>query len=86
MSDSNDDGFARLQADLHSALSQVLNNHDQDGPCYLMRFVVLAEVVDRTGARALWQIAADGMKRWDTLGLLQHALTSEYGLPDPETE
>lgn len=80
--DPDENEYAQLQADLHAALSSVLNDHDTDGPCYLTRFVVLAEVVDKDGARALWQVAADGMKRWDTLGLLQHALTSEYGQPN----
>jgi hypothetical protein len=75
--------YAALQADLHAAVSKVINDHE-DGPAYLMRFVVLAEIVDAEGGRGLWQVAADGMMRWDTLGLLEHARDTECGSADPE--
>jgi hypothetical protein len=68
--------YTALQADLHAAISKVINDHE-DGPAYLMRFVVLAEIVDADGGRGLWQVAADGMMRWDTLGLLEHARDTE---------
>ena len=78
---NDDDRFAALQADLHAAVQEVIAKHDDDGPIYLQRFVVIAEIIDRGGVRALWQVAADGMKRWDTLGLLEHARSSEWVLP-----
>jgi hypothetical protein len=72
-----EDGFAALQADLHAALSRVINDHE-DGASYLTRFVVLAEVVEDDGQRVLWTVAAEGMRRWDTLGLLEDARLREY--------
>lgn len=73
----DDEQIAAMQADFHAALSEVINKHEEGG-AYLTRFVVLAEVVDAAGERAVWQVAADGMKAWDTLGLLDHARSVEY--------
>jgi hypothetical protein len=72
-----DEEFSKLQANLHAAVQQAIA--DQEGQAtYLMRFVVLAEIVDSNGERAVWQVAADGMKRWDTLGMLDHARAVEH--------
>lgn len=81
---TNDGRYAELQASLHAAVSKAINDHEEDAS-YLTRFVVLAEVVDSEGDRALWQVAADGMKRWDTLGLLDHARSVEYASTSAET-
>ena len=70
---SDDERFAKLQA----VIQQALNEHDGQKN-YLMRFVVLAEVIDPEGQRAVWQVAADGMMRWDTLGMLEHARATEH--------
>lgn len=71
-----DDGHAKLKADMHAAVQQVIAEAE-GAPTYLMRFVVLAEIVDSEGERALVQVAADGMMSWDTLGLLEHARSVE---------
>lgn len=84
MSDE-DEQFAKLQADLHATLSEVINDHE-GSPAYLMRFVVLAEIVDSKGERALLQVAADGMMRWDTLGLLEHARSVEWAAGSTEAD
>ena len=74
---SKEEQFAKLQADLHAAIQHVVTDHE-GAPTYLMRFVVLAEIVDSEGERALVQVAADGMMCWDTLGLLEHARSTEW--------
>ena len=77
------DEIAKLRADLHAAVQQVIAGHE-GAPTYLMRFVVLAEIVDSEGERALFQVTADGMKRWDTLGLLEHARAVEWAATNAE--
>lgn len=75
--------FPRLQSDLHAAIQAAIADHE-GAPAYLMRFVVLAEIVDSEGERGLVQVAADGMMRWDTLGLLEHARSVEWAATNAE--
>ncbi|MEV4672724.1 hypothetical protein AB0K34_13800 [Actinomadura sp. NPDC049382] len=74
---AQDDDFASLQSDLHGAISKAVSDHEGTAT-YVNRFVVLAEIVDGDGERALVQVSADGMMRWDTLGLLEHARSVEW--------
>ncbi|MBN6054498.1 hypothetical protein JYK22_21330, partial [Nonomuraea sp. RK-328] len=74
---AGDGDIKAIQADFHAALSEVINRHEPS-KAYLTRFVVLAEVVDGEGERMVWQVAADGMRAWDTLGLLDYARSVEY--------
>lgn len=46
-------------------------------PVMVNRFVILAEVLDNDGERRLWQITSDGMKTWETLGILACATAEE---------
>lgn len=39
----------------------------------LGRWVLLAEVVDITGERAMWTLSAEEQKPWETLGLIRLA-------------
>lgn len=41
-----------------------------DPGAMVQRFVLLAEVVDADGERALWTLTAPDAKPWDTLGLM----------------
>lgn len=77
--------FTKLQADLHAAVSKAISDHEQSAS-YLTRFVVVAEIVDSNGERALLQVAADGMMRWDTLGLLDHARSVEWAASNAESD
>lgn len=77
------DEIAKLQADLHAAVQRVIADHEGT-LTYLMRFVLLAEIIDSEGERALFQVAADGMKRWDTLGMLEHARATEWAAANAE--
>jgi hypothetical protein len=42
------------------------------------RFVLLVEVIDADGERALWTLAPPEQRRWDTLGLVDFARALEY--------
>lgn len=43
----------------------------------LVRWVVCAEVIDQEGDRAVWALAPEGQKAWDSLGLLTYAVQLE---------
>jgi hypothetical protein len=43
----------------------------------VVRWVVVAEIVDASGERALWTEANDDCKAWESVGLLQFALMRE---------
>lgn len=45
----------------------------------VLKCIVLAEVIDSEGKRALWTIAGPDVKAWDTVGILQHALHLQAG-------
>lgn len=49
-----------------------------DPGAMLTRYIVLAEVVDAEGRRALWSGSAPDQKTWDTMGLLDYARAVEY--------
>lgn len=67
---------AGLSAEMHSAISAVIQHHDEGS--MLTRYIVLAEIITGDGERALWQVAAEDMMAWDTLGMLDHARMTEY--------
>jgi hypothetical protein len=48
-----------------------------DPGCIVTRFVMVAEVIDTDGDRALWVQTDDDAKPWDTFGLMQYALAVE---------
>jgi len=48
-----------------------------DPGALVTRFVVIAEVIDAEGERAIWTDTSDGSTRWDTYGLLTYALEEE---------
>ena len=48
------------------------------------KFVVVAEVIDPSGGRAVWCDNQPGAMRWDTYGLLTYALEQERGAQHAE--
>lgn len=64
-----------LQHQAHDALADLIREIDPGA--MLTRWVLLLEVVDDQGERALWTIAAPDQKAWDTLGLLDYARAVE---------
>jgi hypothetical protein len=67
-----DDDVRRKIAD---ALSQVMGSVGE----MVTRWVALVEVIDEDGVRALWALAPDDAKAWDTLGMLDYPRAVEYG-------
>ena len=47
-----------------------------DPGAIVLRFVVVAEVLDNESERSIWVSVAEDAKPWDTLGLLQYATGS----------
>lgn len=43
----------------------------------LVRWVLLAEVIDTDGERAVWNMTSEDARAWDTLGLLTYATQIE---------
>jgi hypothetical protein len=43
------------------------------------RWVVLADVIEPDGERALWTLAPTDAKAWDTLGMLDYARAIKHG-------
>lgn len=41
------------------------------------RWLGLVEIVDESGERGVWTFTSAGLMRWDSWGLLQHALIEE---------
>ncbi len=46
---------------------------DLDPGAMVQRFVLLAEVIDSDGERALWALTPPDARAWDTLGLIEYA-------------
>lgn len=51
---------------VHGALCDALA-----GKAMVTKWVALVEVIEADGDRAVWSLAADGMKPWEALGLLK---------------
>jgi hypothetical protein len=43
------------------------------------RWLMLADVVQEDGERVLWSVSSEGMKSWDSLGMLKFAEHVEMG-------
>jgi hypothetical protein len=55
---------------VQGALADAL--HGNDG-AVLVKYVTICEVIDPSGERALWLLATDGMKPWESIGMLEYA-------------
>jgi hypothetical protein len=62
--------YAEVREAVEGAISGALHATDGD---MLTRWVLLAEVIEDSGSRAVWCITPEDMKAWDTLGLLTYA-------------
>lgn len=63
------------QPDSHAIVAQLIEGLDPG--CLVTQFVVVAEVIDTEGERAMWIDTHGGASRWDTYGLLTYALNEE---------
>lgn len=60
-----------IERDLNDAIAGVLARHERS---VVLRWVALVETMDEGGSRGLWTLTSEGLKAWDTVGLLGHAL------------
>jgi hypothetical protein len=59
-----------LSDTLQGALADVI--HANDG-AVLIKYVTVCEVMETTGERSMWVLATDGMKPWESIGMLEYA-------------
>lgn len=64
------DNIEQLQRSLDHVLADTLHRHDGS---IVNRWIVLADVMDPEGERALVSLAQADMKPWDSLGMLEFA-------------
>lgn len=59
-------------------LDQAFHNTLDDGEM-ILRWVAVAEVIDKDGEKGLYTMTSPDLKAWESLGLLQFALAVETG-------
>jgi hypothetical protein len=64
----------KLHREVDAALSQVIGQNEGS---IVSRWIVLAETVDQAGDRGVWQLSSARSTPWDTLGLLEYAVSEE---------
>jgi hypothetical protein len=60
-----------LERAVGDAIDTAVGQHERG---FVTKWVALVETVGPDGDRGLWTMTSDGVKAWDTVGLLQHAL------------
>ncbi|MFE2850393.1 hypothetical protein ACFXJO_04580 [Streptomyces lavendulae] len=68
--------MSELSEDVEMALTEVLGGHERG---ILSRAVVVAELLDGDGERALSIITTPGVTEWDALGLCRYGVLSIEG-------
>lgn len=69
-----------MSADADDLAARVANAIAGELPGEMVtRWVLAAETIGADGDRALWLLAPDDAKSWDTLGLAEYALAVERG-------
>lgn len=68
-----DDGFTRLQRGIESSV---------DNGEMLVKWVAITEVMDADGDRGTWVAHSEDSTIWDTLGLLDFAVTRMHSQVD----
>lgn len=61
-----------MEEDLNHAIAEVIQKHEANG--FVTRWVCLIESIDTDGTAGLWTAVSDGLKAWDTVGMLGHAM------------
>lgn len=64
--------MSAMEDDLNNAISSVMARHEQGG--LVTKWVALIETVADDGVFGLWTATSDGLKAWDTVGMLGHGL------------
>lgn len=78
MADDDEPGGAPTLDDIGALLGDAISGvlGEQAG-CMVNRWVLTAETIEPDGQRGLWTIVAPSTTRWDSLGMLHHAINSE---------
>lgn len=61
-----------LEEDLNHAIAEVIQRHETGA--LVTRWVALIETIGHDGQAGLWTTTSSGLKAWDTVGMLGHAL------------
>ena len=61
--------------DTHAHVAAFINGLDPGA--FVTKYVIIAEVIDTHGDRAIWLDSSDDATPWDTYGLLTFALNQE---------
>lgn len=64
--------MSALEADLNDAIADVIQRHEEGG--VVLKWVALVETIGGDGGTGLWTLRSDGLKAWDTVGMLGYAL------------
>jgi hypothetical protein len=64
-----------LERVIGEAIDVAVNQHEGG---FVTKWVALVESVDPQGERGLWTMTSEGVKAWDTVGLLQHGLHLQH--------
>lgn len=66
-----DDSLADTAQSIENAISDSL------GTMLVTRWVAVIETLEEDGTRGIWVPGSDGLQAWDTIGLLDYALTRD---------
>lgn len=72
---TNEDEKRSVQQRVQDALSDVFQAEDE----YITKWIVVCEVLDLDGSRALWAVSAEECESWDILGMLAWGTQHEQG-------
>lgn len=62
---------ARIEQAVNEAIHNVVGEHEHG---VVTKWVALVESVSPDGDRGLWTLTSEGIKAWETTGLLQYGL------------
>jgi hypothetical protein len=63
---------ADMRDALNAAIAEVVREKEHG---LVTKWVALVESIDEDGERGMWTCASDGIKRWESMGMLRYALT-----------
>jgi hypothetical protein len=66
------DEMTPMEEDLNNAISEVIARHEQGG--FVTRWVTIIETIADDGTSGLWTATSEGLKAWDTVGMLGYGL------------
>lgn len=64
----------QLRTELGHAIAAVLGRHEQS---MTTKWLALVETIDDEGQRGLWTFGSEGIRAWDSIGLLAYAYEVE---------